>query len=182
MGSSKFLTALKKEATAAGDVLTTKGDLVTFSNIVIRLGVGSNGSVLTSASGTASGLEWAAGASSTESFVIAVGDETNLITVGTNKVRFRIPYAFTVSAVRASVNVAPTGSVITVDINEAGTTILSTKLTIDAGETSSLTAATAPVISDTSLANDAIIGIDIDGIGSSLAGAGLKVVLIGTQT
>jgi hypothetical protein len=38
------------------------------------------------------------------------------------------------------------------------------------------------VISDSSLADDAIIGIDIDTIGSSDAGTGLKVTLIGYKT
>jgi hypothetical protein len=42
------------------------------------------------------------------------GDHT-----GTAKVTFRMPYAFTVTDVRASVNTAPTGSTILIDINEA---------------------------------------------------------------
>jgi hypothetical protein len=68
-----------------------------------------------------------------------------------------------------------------VDINESGTTILSTKLTIDASEKTSTTAATAAVISDSALADDAEITIDIDGVGSTIAGAGLKIYLIGHQ-
>ena len=92
-----------------------------------------------------------------------------------------MPYAFTLTAVRASVNTAPTGSVLTVDINESGSTILSTKLTIDASEKTSTSAATAAVISDTALADDAEITIDIDGVGSTVAGKGLKVTLIGYQ-
>lgn len=129
-------------------------------------------------------VELAAGtpANPTESLVIACSDETTALTTGTAKVTFRMPYAFTLSAVRASVTTAPTGSVLTVDINESGTTILSTKLTIDASEKTSTTAATAAVISDTSLADDAEITIDIDGVGSTVAGAGLKVYLIGTRT
>lgn len=121
------------------------------------------------------------GGSSTESFVVAVSDETTALTTGTEAVTFRMPYAFTLSDVRASVATAPTGSTITVDINEGGTTILSTKLTIDATEKTSTTAATAAVISDTALADDAEITIDVDAVGSSTAGAGLKVTLIGTQ-
>ncbi len=61
-------------------------------------------------------------------------------------------------------------------------TILSTKITIDASEKTSTTAATPPVISDTALADDAEITIDIDTVGSGTAGAGLKVTLIGTKT
>ena len=117
-----------------------------------------------------------------QSFIIAASDETTALTTGTNKVQIRMPYAFTLTAVRASVNTAPTGATVTVDINEAGSTILSTKITIDAGEKTSVSASAAPVISDSSLADDSIIGIDIDQIGSSNAGAGLKVTLIGYKT
>lgn len=117
-----------------------------------------------------------------QSLAIACSDETTALTTGTAKVTFRMPYAFTLTAVRASVTTAPTGSVLTVDINEGGTTILSTKITIDAGEKTSTTAATPPVISDTSLADDAEITIDIDTVGSTVAGAGLKVYLIGYAT
>ena len=113
--------------------------------------------------------------------VIACSDETTNLTTGTNKVTFRMPYAMTLSSVRASVNTAPTGSTLVVDINEGGSTILSTKLSIDASEFTSTTAATAAVISDTALADDALITIDIDQIGSTIAGKGLKVVLKGTR-
>lgn len=117
----------------------------------------------------------------TQAIVAACSDETTALTTGTAKVTFRMPYAFTLSAVRASVTTAPTGATITVDINESGTTILSTKLTIDATEKTSTTAATPAVISDTSLADDAEITIDIDQVGSTVAGAGLKVSLIGVK-
>ena len=87
----------------------------------------------------------------------------------------------TVTGVRASLSTAQTsGSIFTVDINEGGTSILSTKLTIDNTEKTSTTAATAAVISDSALADDAEITIDIDQIGDGTA-KGLKVTLIGTR-
>jgi hypothetical protein len=110
-------------------------------------------------------------------FVIAASDESTNLATGTNKVYFRMPYAATLLAVRATVNTAPTGSTLIVDINEAGSTILSTKLSIDASEKTSTTAATAAVISDSALADDAEITIDIDQVGSTVAGKGLKVYL-----
>ena len=113
--------------------------------------------------------------------VIACSDETTNLTTGTAKVTFRMPYAMTLSSVRSSVNTAPTGSTLIVDINEAGTTVLSTKLSIDASEKTSTTAASAAVISDSAIADDAEITIDIDQIGSTIAGKGLKVALIGTR-
>lgn len=116
----------------------------------------------------------------TTAIPIAVSDESTALTTGTAKVTFRMPFGFTLTEPRASVTTAPTGSVLTVDINKGGTSILSTKLTIDAGEKTSTTAATPAVISDASLADDAEITIDIDTVGSTVAGAGLKVYLIGT--
>ena len=127
-------------------------------------------------------IETLASTNPTESFIVACSDETTALTTGTAKVTLRMPYAFTVTDVRASVNTAPTGAALQVDINEGGTSILSTKLTIDAGEKTSTTAATAAVISDASLADDAEITIDIDQVGSTIAGKGLKVVLIGHRT
>ena len=116
-----------------------------------------------------------------QSIVVAASDETTALTTGTAKVTFRMPYAFTVSAVRASLTTAQTsGSIFTVDINDGGTTILSTKLTIDNTEKTSTTAATPAVISDTALADDAEITIDIDQVGNGTA-KGLKVALIGTR-
>jgi len=116
-----------------------------------------------------------------ECFSVAIGDETTALTTGTAKKTFRMPYAFTVTEVRASVTTAPTWSVLTFDINEWGTSILSTKITIDATEKTSTTAATAPVISDGALADDAEITIDIDTIGSTIAGAGAKIYIIWHQ-
>lgn len=117
-----------------------------------------------------------------ESFIIAVSDEITALTSGAGKITLRMPYAFTVSAIRASLTVAQTGgSTLTVDVNEGGVSILSTKITIDNGEKTSTTAAIPPVISDNSLADDAEITIDIDQIGDGTA-MGLKVTLIGSRT
>jgi hypothetical protein len=112
---------------------------------------------------------------------LAASDETTALTAGTAKVTFRMPYAMTVTAVRASLTTAQaSGSIFTVDINEGGASILSTKLTIDNTEKTSVTAATPAVISDTALADDSEITIDIDQIGDGTA-TGLKITIIGTR-
>ena len=119
----------------------------------------------------------------TQSFIIAASDETTALTTGTAKATFRMPYAFTLTAVRASLTTAgSTSGVTTIDINEGASSILSTKITIDQGELTSTTAATAPVISDASLADDAQITIDIDGLSGGASEKGLKVTLIGYKT
>jgi hypothetical protein len=122
-----------------------------------------------------------------EILIIALSDETTDLTTGTDKIIFHMPFAMTLTGVKASVSEAPTGSTIIVDINEfpsggSKATILSTKLSIDASEMSSLSAATAAVISDTALADNATLHFDIDQIGSSNAGKGLKVTLYGYRT
>lgn len=111
--------------------------------------------------------------------IVAVGDNTTAITTGTAKETFRMPFAVTLTSVRANLNTASTSGIPTVDINEAGVTILSTKLTVDANERTSLTAAVAAVISDAALADDAEMTIDIDVAGTGAKG--LKVHLYGTR-
>lgn len=112
---------------------------------------------------------------------IAASDETTDLTTGTAKATFRMPFALTLTEVRASVTTAPVGSTIEVDLNEGGVSILSTVISIDANEKTSTTAATPPVISDSNLADDAEITVDLDQVGSTTAGAGLKIYLIGTR-
>ena len=162
---------------STGDILYASG-----ATALSKLAVGSDTHVLTLAGGVPTWAAPATPASPTQNIIVAASDETTALTTGTAKVTFRMPYAFTLTAVRASVTTAPVGSVLTVDINEAGSTILSTKITIDASEKTSTTAATPPVISDSALADDAEITVDIDTVGSGTAGAGLKVTLIGTKT
>jgi hypothetical protein len=112
--------------------------------------------------------------------VVACSDETTALTAGTAKVTFRMPYAMTVTAVRASLTTAQAGgSIFTVDINEGGASILGTKLTIDNTEKTSTTAVAAATITDSDLADDAEITVDIDQIGDGSA-KGLKIYLIGS--
>ena len=120
----------------------------------------------------------AGGGSSTKTLTVAVSDETTDITTGVAKLTFRAPQAMTITAVRASLGTVSSSGLVTVDINEAGASILSTKLTIDASELTSTTAVTPPVISDSSIADDAEITIDIDGAGTGAKG--LKVTLVYT--
>jgi len=109
---------------------------------------------------------------------VACSDETTALTTGTSKVKFRMPYAMTLTAVRASLSTTSSSGIPAIDINESGASIFSTTLTIDAGEKTSTTAATPAVISDANLADDAEITVDIDTAGTGATG--LKITLIGT--
>jgi hypothetical protein len=112
---------------------------------------------------------------------LAASDETTALTTGTAKMTFRMPHAMTLTSVRASLTTAQaSGSIFTVDINQSGTSVLGTKLTIDNTEKTSVTAATAATITTSALTDDAEITIDIDQIGNGTA-TGLKITLIGTR-
>lgn len=114
--------------------------------------------------------------------LLSVTDETTNITAGVAKITFRMPYAMTLTSIpRGSLStVQSAGSLLTVDINEGGASILSTKLTWDNSESSTSTAATPAVLSDTAMADNAEITVDIDTVGT--AGArGMKLQLIGTR-
>lgn len=117
-----------------------------------------------------------------KTFTVAVSDETTALTTGTAKITFRAPTAMELTDVRASLTGAgSTSGTTTIDINDGGTTILSTKLTIDQGEKTSTTAATPVVISDSSIADDAEITIDIDAVTGGADETGLKVTFYYTE-
>lgn len=117
----------------------------------------------------------------TESLIVAASDEATALTTGTAKIKFRFPYPFIIDDLRGSLTVAQaSGSVLTVDVNESDTSILSTKLTFDNTETTTKTAATPRVISDGVIASDAEMSIDIDQVGDGTA-KGLKLIFIGRR-
>jgi len=131
-----------------------------------------------------------------ETFIIAASDETTDLTTGNDKVLFHAPFAFKLTGVKATVSTAPTGRTLEVDIDRvrAGATrasVLSTLISIDASEMTSSTAATPAVISTgndsagaalSQVNADDTIHINIDNIGSSAAGRGLKVTIFGYRT
>lgn len=114
-------------------------------------------------------------------FTVAASDETTAITSGTGKLTFRMPAHVSLSEIRASLTTAQSsGSIFTIDVNESGSSILSTKLTIDNTEKTSTTASTPAVISDADIADDSEITIDIDQVGDGTA-KGVKITFIGTS-
>lgn len=82
---------------------------------------------------------------------------------------FEVPITGTITEVGAYVDTAGTTNTTTVDINKNGTTILSTKITIDSTEKSSRTAATPPVISVSSITAGDLLTFDIDAVHTTAA-------------
>jgi hypothetical protein len=167
----------------ASVVMTTKGDMVDYNTERQRLGIGSSGQVLAVQSNLPT---WIDADSITHNVAVqfACGDETTAIDATGQKLSFRMPFAMTLNAgilgVKGSLVTAGTGALLTVDINEAGSTILSTKLTFDASETTTISASTPVVISDVNLSADAIITVDIDQLDGGGVATGLKITLMGS--
>ena len=118
----------------------------------------------------------------TEHMSFALSDETSDLATGVAKLTTRSPYQFFVTAVRASVNTAPVGADIQIDINQSGISIFSNGvLTIDAGEkTSTTSAVTNPMgVAVIIFGDDEEITFDIDQVGSTTKGKGLKVIIEG---
>ena len=160
----------------SSSVIVNSGGVLINSQYYLPIAAGAAGQVLTS---TILG-QTAFQALPTE-IQLAASDETTALTTGTAKVTFRMPYAMTLTAIRASLSTAQaSGTIFTVDVNQGGSSIISTKITIDNTEKTSTTAAAPPVISTSALTDDAEITIDIDQIGDGTA-AGLKITLIGTR-
>ena len=126
-------------------------------------------------SGEASGLKYTA---NTTSFILACSDETTAISDTGTVLTFYMPYDYTVTGVRASLTTTSSSGTPTIDISEEGTSIMTTtKITVDAGDLLSTDSATQPVLTDTALADEAKITIDVDVTGTDATG--LKVYIIG---
>ena len=117
----------------------------------------------------------------TTSFVMACSDQTTAIDSTGTKLTFYMPYAYTVSEVRASLTTTSSSGTPTIDISENGTSLMtSTKITIDPGDLLSTDSAVQPVLTDTALADESKITIDVDVTGTDATG--LIVYIIGYKT
>jgi hypothetical protein len=110
----------------------------------------------------------------------ACSDETSDLTAGT-LITFRMPTGLTLTAVKLSLNTAATGTKLIVDIRKGGVSIFSTLISADISSTTSVGASVPYVISGPNLTDDSIITILTTQVGSTIAGKGLKVTLIGNK-
>ena len=128
-----------------------------------------------------------------ETFIIAASDETTDLTTGDGKATFAAPFDFEITGAKASVTTTPAGAAIEVQIRRirsgSAVDLLTTKIHIEANEETSRTAAGNDVgVFDASnnyhkdINIDDIIAIDIDAVGSSRAGKGLKITIFGYRT
>lgn len=120
-----------------------------------------------------SGSAWADVDPAVEVYTFAV---TGALTATTGKSRIYLEGNYSVETIRASVNTAPTGATILVDVNKNGTTIYTTQSARPTIAISGFTATgNSPAIT-TFVAGD-YIQVDVDQIGSTVAGSDLTVTI-----
>lgn len=98
------------------------------------------------------------------------------LVVGTGAARWPIHRPITIANVRANANTAPTGAAILVDVNKNGTTIFTTQGNRPSIAVSTNEDNTATPDVTTATTND-YITVDVDQVGSTVAGANLTVTI-----
>ena len=175
MGKKFIGSAALTPSSDSGFDLDTKGQIHGYTSTQYALDVGNDSDILVCDSGEASGLKYTA---NTTSFILACSDETTAISDTGTVLTFYMPFDYTVTAVRASLTTTSSSGTPTIDISEDGTSIMTTtKITIDPGDLISTESAAQPVVTDSALADEAKITIDVDVTGTDATG--LKVYIIG---
>lgn len=109
-------------------------------------------------------------------WLIPCSDIDTVLATGTAKAKWPSDVTGTIISVKGNIGTA-SNATFTFDINKAGSSILSTKLTIDTGELTSETAATAAVISDTSVSKDDWFSVDFDTTGAGAKCAWVTILI-----
>jgi hypothetical protein len=157
-------------------VLTTKGDLyaATGAGAVARQAVGSNGDVLRANSANSTGWE-TANNRQTQLFAF-----TGTATVQAGVLRWynRTGRTLNIIGAWAAANTQPTGAALVVDVNKNGTTIYTTQGNRPSVSVSTNGGAISVTPDVTTIADGDYITVDVDVIGSTIAGADVTVGVV----
>jgi hypothetical protein len=108
---------------------------------------------------------------------VATFAQSGTLTVGTGVGRYRVEANAVILGVEAMVNTAPTGAAIVLDCNKNGTTIYTTQSSRPTIAISANSGAQVAPPDVTALVAGDYLTIDVDQIGSSVAGANLVVTV-----
>lgn len=110
---------------------------------------------------------------------IIASDETTSLATATAVKTLRTPYPLEIEDVRVSLTTAPVGSAFIIDIKQNGESLFHIKPQIDANSDTSFTSLTPYLLANNYLWDNSKLTLDVTQVGSSTAGAGLKVDIIG---
>lgn len=119
--------------------------------------------------------------------ISAISSEVIPLTTGTRLMTFRCPFPLRFDTpgyegyIRASVSTAPVGADIVVTVDMNGSPMLTTPITIEDGQLTSVTAAVQPEFAVSLAPDDAEFSVNVTQVGSSVAGFGLKLSITGIK-
>jgi hypothetical protein len=99
------------------------------------------------------------------------------VAVATGKSRFYVEGGYTLLSVRSAVGTAPTGASLIVDVNKNGTTVFTTQGNRPTIAISGFTSGKVTNMDVTTFAAGDYITVDVDQVGSTIAGTDLTVTL-----
>lgn len=119
-------------------------------------------------------------AANKQDYMVSCSDLTTSLIATTSAGYFRALYDASIVTVRASLLTASTSGAVEIDLRVNGTSVLSTPLSIDVNETTSLTAAVPVVVATPGLIEDDVITVDITSPGSNAKGLVVSLLCIGS--
>ncbi len=160
----KFVTDAEKTKLAALSG-SNSGDQTL--NGLLPSQTGNSGKVLQTDGTNASWQTPSGGGSGFTDTQVAITGYDNLITTVSGRYAFTVMRAFTLNDIFASVRVVSSSGNLTIDVKLNGSSIFTTdKITIEASEYSSISAATPPNITTTAFAQGDIVTVDITAAGT----------------
>jgi hypothetical protein len=155
-----------------GEDMTTKGHIIVGGTGGARnLAVGANGTTLTADSTAARGVAWV------DNMTPVIFSVNGQLGVAAGVSRIGVEGNYTIKGVRARVDTAPTGTSIKVDVNKNGTTLWSTQTNRPDIAVSTNASSYVTNMNTTTLASGDYLTMDVDQIGSTIAGSHLTVTV-----
>lgn len=152
---------------AGGLPSAVQGDILYYNGAAwVVLNAGTAGQILQT-NGTGANPTWITNTKYYD-FAVALSDETTGLTTD-NDANFYVPRTCTLTEFIGYVNTAPTGAAITIDIQK-NTVSIATLTIADSANSGNTT-----TISDTNISAGDILTFDVTQVGSTTAGAGLKI-------
>ncbi|MCG8547555.1 MAG: hypothetical protein MJE12_25435 [Alphaproteobacteria bacterium] len=110
-----------------------------------------------------------------------LSDEVNALITGVNVYELWLPNGFVCIDAAGAVTTGPTGASILVDVKDDSVSIFTNRIEIEAGDKNTSQAVTPPSLATNphTFAAGSLMTFDIDQVGSTIAGAGLKAWLKG---
>lgn len=108
---------------------------------------------------------------------LATFSRSGVLTVVGGAGRFRFPFAATLLGATAAVNTAPTGASLILDVNKNGTTVYSTQGNRPTIIASAFATAAETTPDVTAMAIGDYLTVDVDQIGSTIAGSDVTVFI-----